>query len=61
MDPSNKVTARAWCEAVVQRVPDFVDPADSPQSAIVILTKPNARFGRRFEVTGFRWISPEEV
>lgn len=62
VDPANKVIARAWCEAVVQRVPDFVDPSDQPQVAIESLTKnANKLFGRRFEVTGFRWLSPEEV
>ena len=61
VDPSNKVIARAWCEAVVQRVPEFVDPADRPEVAIESLKDANKRFGRRFEVTGFRWLSPEEV
>ena len=27
------VVGQAWCEAVVQRVADFVDPADAPGSA----------------------------
>lgn len=61
VDPSNKVIARAWCEAVVQRVPDFVDPVDQPQALIGSLKETNKRFGRRFEITGFRWLSPEEV
>jgi hypothetical protein len=62
VDPANKVIARAWCEAVVQRVPEFVDAADAPEIAIDSLTKEvNQRFGRRFVVTGFRWLSPEEV
>jgi hypothetical protein len=66
-----RITARAWCEAVVQRVPAFVDPADSPekvQAALVSagraqsdLSATNRRYGRRFEVTSFRWLSADEV
>ncbi len=61
VDPSNKVTARAWCEAVVQRVPEFIDPANPPETATGSLSAANQRFGRRFIVTGFRWLSPEEI
>jgi hypothetical protein len=61
VDPANKVTARAWCEAVVQRVPEFVDSTDAPATAITALKEANQRFGRRFVVTGFRWLSPEEI
>lgn len=61
VDPSNKVTARAWCEAVVQRIPEFVDPTDQPQTATAALNETNVRFGRRFKIIGFRWLSPEEV
>ncbi|MEX1116644.1 MAG: hypothetical protein WEB53_15470 [Akkermansiaceae bacterium] len=65
------VTARAWCEAVIQRVPAFIDPADAPekvQSAILAsgrsmsdLSPVNRRFGRRFEVVSFRWLNANEV
>ena len=53
------VTARAWCEAVVQRVPDYLDRADEawdePTSPV------NLRFGRRYEIISFRWLNPEEI
>lgn len=50
------VAARAWCEAVVQRTPDWLDtrdaktlwPPDQPA---------NQRFGRRFEIVSFCWLS----
>ena len=54
------VQSRAWCEAIVQRVPDYVDPADAPQ-AVTGLTETNTVFGRRFEIVQFRWLAPEEV
>lgn len=50
---------RAWCEAVVQRVPDYLDPAeaawDTPELPV------NLRFGRRFVEVSFRWLSPSEI
>jgi len=63
------VEARAWCEAEVQRLPAYVessDPAEepahmatgSPNSAISAASR---RFGRRFSVVSFRWLSPTEV
>jgi hypothetical protein len=57
----SRVTARAWCEAVVQRVPDFVDAADAPETAEAALKTANQRFGRRFEVVSFRWLNEDEI
>lgn len=57
-----RVSARAWCEAVVQRTPEFIDPTDPPDTAVDDLSKDSNRdFGRRFSVISFRWLSPEEV
>jgi hypothetical protein len=56
-----RILARAWCEAVVQRVPGFADPADAPEKEAGQLLPTNARFGRRFEVVSFRWLGPGEV
>lgn len=75
-DSAGKVIARAWCEATVQRSPDFVNPTDSPEtppmvfqpSANPISWQPNAalsphsqKFGRRFSITNFRWLRPDEL
>ena len=60
-DASGKVVARAWCEAVVRRTRDFVDPADAADS-INPPTKPvNQSHGRRYEVVSFLWLNPNEV
>ena len=57
-----KVEVRVWCEAVIQRGADYVDPADGAATALASLKQPiNARFGRRFDVVSFRWLNPEEV
>jgi hypothetical protein len=56
------VLARAWCEAVVQRVPDFVDPSDAPETMMASLTSTsNKTFGRRFNVMSFRWLGEQEL
>lgn len=61
--PDNaRVTARAWCEAVVQRTPEFIDPRDEAHVATAsIRTALNRRFGRKFIIQSFRWVSPTEI
>ena len=62
VDASGRVLARAWCEAVVQRLPDYVDPADAATVRPDELRgEVNRRFGRRFELVSFRWLASEEV
>lgn len=61
-DAANNVTASAVCEAIVQRVPDYVDPADSADILPAALTlAANQTFGRRFQVVSFRWLGPNEI
>jgi hypothetical protein len=60
-DASGNVIARSWCEAVVQRVPEFVDPADAADTAIASLSPVNQTFGRRFEIISFRRIPTAEL
>jgi hypothetical protein len=53
------ITARAWCEAVVQRTPEPVAPDSTglnPDPA-----KAAGAFGRCFEVVSFRWLPAAEV
>ena len=61
-DATGKVIARATCEAVVQRVPDWMDSADE---AVVhpddLASGINKTFGRRFEVVSFRMLSSREL
>jgi hypothetical protein len=54
----NSILARAWCEAVVQRVPVYLDPAtDSAEVVSADLQSPvNRAFGRRFIIQSFRWL-----
>ena len=60
-DASGKVLAKAWCEAVVQRIPEFVDAGNPAHTAIANLNPTNQLFGRRFSIVSFRYLVPSEV
>ncbi|MBC8066055.1 MAG: hypothetical protein H7Y17_14580 [Chlorobia bacterium] len=61
-DSSGSVTAKIWCEAVIQRVPEYVDQADTADTAPGVLTsEANKMYGRRFTIQSFRYLQPEEV
>lgn len=70
-DLQGRVTGEAWCEAVVQRIPEFVDSSsdhlpelemvDSQGAATGNLNATNAAFGRKFVIKSFRWLTPDEV
>jgi hypothetical protein len=63
-DASGKVIAKAWCEAFVQRLPEYVDSANKPEANERnggTLSPMNKKFGRRFNVVSFRWLSPSEI
>jgi hypothetical protein len=73
LDATGEVAARAWCEAVVQRLPEYQDPgndADTPARVFnqdgsfadnPDLSPSNARFGRKFRIESFRWLNRDEV
>jgi hypothetical protein len=75
IDKSGKVLARAWCEAVVQRVPEYSDGSNRPEVPArkmnpdgefsdinnSELTSANQRFGRKFQIEGFRWLNGSEI
>ena len=51
---------RSWCEALVQRLPEYVNPADAPE--VHPPAHPdNQRFGRRFVVVSFRWLDAKDI
>lgn len=60
-DKAGKITARAWCEAVVQRTIAFVDPANPPETKLTATNIVNQTFGRRFEIVSFRQVPAAEL
>ncbi|MFM7182600.1 MAG: hypothetical protein ACKO2G_14205 [Verrucomicrobiales bacterium] len=58
-DPNGRILSRAWCEAVVQRIPEPIEP-DSTGLNSARNGKPGDP-GRRFVVVSFRWLDAEEV
>lgn len=55
----NKVESAAYCEAIVQRVPDFFEPTQPPSATV--LNSTNSQFGRKFVITSFRWLGPDDI
>lgn len=57
--PDGKVLARAWCEAVIQRTPEPLEPDATGLNSARAGQADD--FGRRFIIESFRWLSPEEI
>ena len=58
----SRVIAKAWCEAIVQRVPDYIDTQDSAEKKYDELTQAvNQRFGRRMNMVSFRWLGSQDI
>jgi hypothetical protein len=67
---TNATEGRAWCEALVQRVPEYFDPptgngdltGDAPEVLPESLTSPlNLANGRRFRILSFRWLTQPDL
>jgi hypothetical protein len=59
---TGKPHARAWCEAIVQRIPEPVNPgAANPSDAAYWEPQTGDSLGRKFKIIHFRWLSADEV
>ena len=67
---TGRLLARAWCELVVQRLPEYLssttdataEDADTAWTAPGDLkAKINQSFGRKFRVLRMRWLAPDDV
>ena len=59
--PAGTLLASARCEAVIQRNADYIDAADERDTPVVNLTsQANKRFGRKFTMVSFRWLTQSE-
>ena len=62
LDNNGNVIATAYCEAYVQRTASYIDSADEPHVTFDELSSQlNIKFGRKFEIISFRWLSSEEI
>jgi len=61
-NPAGVRTAGAWCEAVIQRTPDYVDSVDDASVPSGALTSDiNKALGRSLKIVSFRWLSTQEI
>lgn len=59
LDSAGKPQARAWCEAVIQRI---AAPVKAAATGVNPLREPNGiDFGRQFRQINFRWLTPAEI
>lgn len=59
---TDSVSSRIWCEAVVQRMPEYIDTTDGAEVAPdELVSDLNLRFGRRFVIRSLRWLSDDEI
>ncbi|MFK7911367.1 MAG: hypothetical protein AB8F34_12320 [Akkermansiaceae bacterium] len=58
---TGEITARAWCEAVVQRVAKPLGWNGTDNQLIQPQAPAETGFGRRFKMISFRWLSKEDV
>lgn len=62
VNPATGATeGRAWCEATVQRVPEYFDKTQPEETAPAYLNPLNQRYGRRFKVISFRWLTRSDI
>ncbi|WP_309383760.1 hypothetical protein [Cerasicoccus frondis] len=55
-------TTKAWCEAIVQRLPEYIVADENEAwSDAGNLSPTNQMFGRRFILIGFRWLNETEI
>jgi hypothetical protein len=62
---TNNTEGRAWCEAVVQRLPEYfnatADDAAVEPASLADLSNLNQIYGRRFKVVSFRWLTRSDI
>jgi hypothetical protein len=68
-DSDDNIIATATCEAMVQRLPEYMDAETDPNnnepwdddSETPTLNAINQTYGRKFEIQSFRWLDQSEV
>ena len=57
VDKAGNITAKAWCEATVQRTAELIQPDDD----LVAPDTTRYPFGRSLTITRFRWLNKNEI
>ena len=61
VDSNGNIQAKAWCEAVVQRIVEPVD-WDGTDDKLIQPQQPNQEgFGRKIQIISFKWLNEKEV
>lgn len=69
-NPNKAVLAQAWCEAVVQRTVQYVDPDNKPEDSDYTpegkkngkaLSNVNKVLGRQFRIVSFKWLDSWDI
>ncbi len=68
-NPNKAILAQAWCEAIVQRTMDYVDPTNAPSDVEYNpdgtrgkgLSKTNQVMGRQFRIVSFKWLDNWDI
>jgi hypothetical protein len=65
---TGKITAEAYVEAIVQRIPEYVDTSDDANTNVLVdigdplpLSESNQLLGRRFSIVDIRFLDPSEI
>lgn len=58
---ADTVTGRAWCEAIVQRVPDLAEDPTAAAADVVRANPAAYPFGRKFQIISFRWLTSDDL
>ncbi|MGE9266499.1 MAG: hypothetical protein ACQKBY_00260, partial [Verrucomicrobiales bacterium] len=68
LNEAGEVVSRAYCEAYVQRFPDYVDatdkaetPYDTRNGIPGLQSELNKTFGRQYRLVSFRWLNENEI
>jgi hypothetical protein len=58
---TQSIQGRAWCEAIVQRLPDYLDSVTDINAASPPTASINKSMGRRYKIISFRWLSLNDL
>ena len=60
-DIHGQITSKAYLEAVVQQVTDFVDSTDIATTNMASISTTNQTFGRKFKIVSYKWINESDL